>query len=223
MPIVDHLREKLSSLSDRRVLFDPASLDDPVALKTEWTPAKGGGSNFGTHHLEKISSSRVEFKPSTTAILFPALFMLAGLVAGIGMSIAGLKDDITMLLIGLPLGTLFFLVGFFVFRSWSTPRIFDRQRGIYWRGRETPTLRHTDKRTSWPLESVHAVQLISEYCSGNSSSGDEGSRSFYSYELNLIFQDGRRTNVVDHGKRSLIAKDARSLAAFLDVPLWDAT
>ena len=60
------------------------------------------------------------------------------------------------------------------------------------------------------------MQLVSEYCRGNKS-------SFYSYELNLVLANGRRINVVDHGNIESLQKDARTLAAFLDIPVWDAT
>ena len=36
-------------------------------------------------------------------------------------------------------------------------------------------------------------------------------------------KDGSRVNVVDHGDLAHIRQDARQLAQFLDVPVWDAT
>ena len=44
-----------------------------------------------------------------------------------------------------------------------------------------------------------------------------------SYELNVVLQDGSRRNVVDHGNLDALRADARELAMFLVVPLWDAT
>jgi hypothetical protein len=66
------------------------------------------------------------------------------------------------------------------------------------------------------LEDVHAIQLLREYCRGNKS-------SYYSYELNLVLHDGRRVNVVDHGKHSQILDEARMLSECLEVPVWDAS
>jgi len=221
MSISEQLREKIAGLSTGQTFFDPGSLNDPIALKTKWTPAKGGGTNVGTHQLKKVSPNRVEFRPRTTALVFPTVFMIAGLVVGIGMSMVGLKDDITMLYFGLPFGALFFLVGFFIFRSWREPRVFDRRSGLYWRGHKTSVSSRPDNSTSWALDSVHAIQLISEHCTSNSTDGRTS--SYYSYELNLVLKDGGRLNVVDHGKHALIVQDAHNLASFLTVPLWDAT
>lgn len=93
--------------------FDPNQFIDPVATRTDWSPLKGGGTNFKTHKLKK----------------------------------------------------------------------------------------------------VHALQLISEYVRGDKS-------SYYSYELNLVLKDGERINVIDHGDRSAIQRDAQALAGFLGKPLW---
>ena len=51
-----------------------------------------------------------------------------------------------------------------------------------------------------------------------------GSESSYdSYELNAVLEDASRVLVVDHGNRDQLVSDAEVLAAFLGVPLWDAT
>ena len=65
------------------------------------------------------------------------------------------------------------------------------------------------------LEDIHAIQLISEYISGEKS-------SYYSYELNLVLKDAGRINVIDHGNDGVIINNAKILSRFLDVPVWDA-
>ncbi len=47
--------------------------------------------------------------------------------------------------------------------------------------------------------------------------------SYYSYELNLVLDDGSRINVVDHGNLDRLRGDAQTLSRFLDKPVWDAT
>ncbi len=58
--------------------------------------------------------------------------------------------------------------------------------------------------------------MISERISGDKS-------TYYSYEINLVLKDGSRINAVDHGKKSKVQEDAKTLAEFLDKPLWDAS
>ena len=60
-----------------------------------------------------------------------------------------------------------------------------------------------------------ALQLLSEHVSGNDS-------SYYSYELNLVLEDGRRLSVVDHGDCEQLREDAQLLSQLLGKPVWDA-
>ena len=76
-------------------------------------------------------------------------------------------------------------------------------------------LYYCKKQVFAKLDSIHALQLISEYCRGNKS-------SYYSYELNLVMEDGSRMNVVDHGNQAKLREDAQTLSTFLDKPAWDA-
>ena len=48
-------------------------------------------------------------------------------------------------------------------------------------------------------------------------------RAFRSYELNVVLDDASRRNLVCHGDHARLRQDASTLAAFLNVPLWDAS
>jgi hypothetical protein len=56
---------------------------------------------------------------------------------------------------------------------------------------------------------------LTEYVSGNKN-------SYYSYELNLVLNDGSRINVVDHGNLKQLRSDTQTLSQFLGKPVWDA-
>ncbi|PCJ62988.1 MAG: hypothetical protein COA79_02405 [Planctomycetota bacterium] len=201
--------------------FDPTTIDDPIAKKTQWGPAKRGGTSFHTHYLSRISNQRVEFKISELALLFPGLFIFIGL--GISMAmVIGFRPFNLPPFIGLPLGIIFCIAGIYMMISWITPRKFDLNKGYYWKSRKEPEP-HKMKliEESCRIKSIHAIQLVQEYCSNSSYSG--GSNSFYSYELNLVLKDGNRLNVIDHGNLSNIQSDAKKLSEFLNIPIWDAT
>ncbi|MBT4819108.1 MAG: hypothetical protein HON70_25600 [Lentisphaerae bacterium] len=77
------------------------------------------------------------------------------------------------------------------------------------------------------LEDIHALQIISEYCRIKSadtsgSTSRTTTRAFFSHELNLVLEDAKRINVIDHGNLTKLRKDAQALAEFLEKPLWDA-
>jgi hypothetical protein len=200
---------------------DPSSFDDPVATQTDWYPAAPGGASFGTHRLVRVSANRVEFSATFSAKFFFLIFFFAGLgVLGfqlnqvrIGQAYLLSEDTLVPILVG----SVFAVVGGCLYWYGTTPRVFDQSRGSFWRGRKEPAMLGAGVRSenSTPLSSIHALQLLTEYVSGNKS-------SYYSYELNLVLGDGSRVNVVDHGNLERLRRDAQTLSQFLGKPIWDA-
>jgi hypothetical protein len=215
------LIEKLQGLAKARSTFDPSHFGDPIAMQTEWTPAKGGGASFRTHKLAEIDTNRLEFKASIGARVFYFVFILMGTAVMIGFSAARLlsgefafgTDTIMPLLIGL----VFEVSGGCMFYFGTAPIVFDKYKGSFWKGRKAPDEVSDRKEIKYfaELEDIHALQLISEFCRGNKS-------SYYSYELNLVLKNGSRINVVDHGNPAKLREDAHVLSAFLGKPVWDA-
>jgi hypothetical protein len=218
--------EKLKEMVGRRrsssACIDASIFGDPLALETSWHPAAPGGASFGTHRLKQTSALRVEFAPTAAW----KLFSLAFFVAGSGVLVFHLnRFDLDSIVLSngrtyapLIIGTVFSLVGFGMWWFGSTPRVFDRARAMFWRGRRQPAMMSSGgHKGPWtPLSAIYALQLISEYVSGDKN-------SYYSYELNLVLADGNRINVVDHGNLEHLRADAQTLARFLDRPIWDAT
>lgn len=217
----EKIAEQLRNLTGKREPVDPARFADPLARRTEWTPLAEGGASFGTHTLVQVGSSRLEFRASPGSVIFDLVFVVMGLGATIVCLLAilapGRPAPSPGAYLGLLVGLFFVVSGAGMLYSGTTPIIFDRQKGCFWRGRKAPDEMpgQDTRKDCTELNSIHALQLVSEYCRGNKS-------SFHSYELNLILADGRRINVVDHGNQEGIRADAATLAAFLKVPLWDA-
>ena len=107
MSILSKLKDMAEKLTQGREAFDPTSLNDPFAEQVEWGPAKGGGTNIGTHALHMVSANRVEFKVKKLALLFPGIFMVVGLGVMIGMTIGGINSgEYKMIAIGRSLLTM---------------------------------------------------------------------------------------------------------------------
>ena len=210
------------ALGIERDMFDPSVLGDPVAMQTDWTPAKKkGGASFKTHKLVEPNSDRLEFRVSTQAKLFYLTFLVVGVGALIGffciISFGGRQVNWgTLCLLGA--GLAFTTGGGRALYIRTAPIVFDRRRGFFWKGRKNPD--HVfDKRTLKhfaELEKIHALQLISKHVSSQNS-------SYHCYEQNLVLEDGKRINVIDHGNQDSLREDTVTLAAFLDKPIWDAT
>lgn len=192
--------------------------NDRVAGKTSWQPLKKGGASFGTYRLVHVSASRIEFRATWYAILFYIIFMAIGL----GLLLSSLFN----LYINdfhfeyfeplyFIIGTLFFLAGLFMAKKNITPVVFDKTYGYFWKGYKKPHYSNVHKMQEifQRMHDIHALQLIAELVKGDK-------RSYYSYELNIIYYDGSRKNVVDHGNIEKLKKEAEELARFINRPLW---
>ncbi len=211
------LIQKLKSLNPKPSPFDPATLNDPVAMQTDWTPNQKGGSNICTHRLIQACPDRVLFKSTTTAKLIATLLLLVGLGVLMGTIYSILQQPEGGKIIPILIGLVFTSVGGWALYKFSIPIVFDRQQELYWKSFKNPKeVFQLEKNDSFiPLENIYALQIIEELC--HSKNG-----SYYCYELNLILTDARRITVVDHGNIEHIHQDARSLADFLNKPLWIA-
>ena len=214
--------KKMVGAPDERDMFDPSELGDPVAMQTDWTPAKKkGGAGFRTHKLVESNSERLEFRASMGLKLFCLTFLGLGVICLIVFTFAILSGGEKVswkILLPIGIGLAFTIAGAYMLYFGTAPIVFDRRRGFFWKGRKNPD--HVfDKRTLKhfaELEQIHALQLISKLVSSQEN-------AYHSYELNLVLEDGKRINVVDHGDQDRLRKDADTLAAFLDKPIWDAT
>lgn len=214
---------KLRDLVDQYEV-DPSSFHDPIAMKTEWTPAKPGGANFYTHELVVVNPDRLEFRVSILARLFVLLLLIGGILLLILFIREFLYSndfvwDIRSYAIVFSVFGLFFVSGSLFL--WMRPTVFDKKMGYFWKGRKRikPMDGSEDPEDISSLKDIHAIQLISEFCSGDSEDNNVG--SFTSYELNIVFHDGHRINIVDNSEKAQIRKDAKTLSIFLDKPVWD--
>lgn len=98
----------------------------------------------------------------------------------------------------------------------STPIVFDKTVGLFWKGRKSPdsSISMTDSHNCTRLTDVHAVQLISKLQTDNIG---------VFCELNLVMDNGRRIHVLDQRNADMIREYGKTLSRFLEKPLWDAT
>jgi hypothetical protein len=218
--MINLVLRKFFGLANNQPPLDPATFNDPLALKIAWTPAARGGTNFRTHRLLLMGSLRAEFRASYVARFFCSVFLVAGLALGTGLLYAE----------GLPSGYVFdqwfpilfsaalILIGAVLLYTGLTPIVFDKETGYFWKGR-TRSRDQADVaslKECVRLDQIHAIQLVEEWVRGNKT-------SYFSYEINLVLDDTRRITVIDHGNLHRIREDAAKLSEFLGAPLWDAT
>ncbi len=143
------------------------------------------------------------------------------MVLGVGVPYAFFNGGWGLGLFLIPWGAIFGGVGVYVLYGARNGLVFDSAKGSYYRGKVYDASLTADRDKLGMLSDIYALQIISEHVRSSSSSG--GSSSYNSYEINLVFGDGERLNVMDHGKLAAIEKDAKTLAQFLSVPIWQAS
>jgi len=203
-----------------KIPFDASVFNDPFALRIEWTPLASGGANFKTHNLVQTSVNRVEFKTGTFMKVFAGIFFFFGLTFATLIPFVILRQpevNYWIMILPVSFGSVFAVIGYFIYRTAACPRVFDKSSGFYWKGREEPNqMINPEYQKYTKLNEIHALQIISEHVRGNKS-------SYTSYELNLIMKDKSRINIVDHGNIVALRSDAVILSQFINVPVWDAT
>ncbi len=222
---METLHQQMGSLTIAKEPFDPATLNDAVATKTEWTPTKWGGANFRTYRLVEVDPSRSEFRTTIAAKLVFGAFGLVGVVqivlATWFIVFGGGRPDADLGSGGMgniAFGIIFMLSGLvmlagtvLLFQFSLPPVVFDTHRGECWKGALPPSdaapVRDPAKRRLVKLADVHALQFL---------------RGSHAFELNLVFADGNRWSVIHHSDGTTLRPEAVRLAAFLGKPLWDA-
>ena len=155
----------------------------------------------------------MEYRPATGNILFCLPFLGIGLLAFLGLGVFWYLKGFFLnayMLLPVAFGSVFvFFDGAFLYRD-MVLIVFDRARGFFRRG---------SKKS--PLEDIHALQLIQEECTSGVGSMYANAQ-FFSYEVNVVFRDGRRINVIDYGDLEQTRQEVKKLSNFLGKPLWDA-
>lgn len=201
---------------------DLSQFDDPVARQAEWTHCNIGGQSFGTFALVMgPRPGRVEFKTTEGFKIFAAASALLGMGV-IALSLQFMEPFSKYQIRGFMAAAGFFLAGPLMYFLAAKPRVFDKHVGCYWKGHRRPRLTSAGEASADAprLNAIHAVQLIGKTIKHTGGYGL--GRRYRNYELNLVLTNSRRINVIDHGNSRMILRDAKILADFLGVPLWNA-
>ncbi len=206
-------RAEAASMQGKAKPADPALTGLPAV---DWTPLKGGGSNFKTQNLIEQNPQRLAIKASNQHLLFCLFF--AGFGGGIGglIGFVALSDG-AIAVFPFALGALFVAAGWGLWHFGAPAKYFDQHVGWYWQGpagcQASQLQLLASKNKATPLDAIRAVQVLAEHISSNDGP------SYDSLELNLLLADGQRLNVMDHGDRDSLINAAQQLASFLNVPL----
>ncbi|GGG10912.1 hypothetical protein GCM10011344_09500 [Dokdonia pacifica] len=198
--------------------FDASVFNDPLADKTAWHPQARGGANFKTRTLKEISSSELHYKGSTGGLLFALVFTIMPLIVILIFIFSGFFSSDQEFSFAFLFVFIFPIVGFYLLYMHFRPIVLDKRLGYFYKSFKKPvnSLQRTSTKNHIKLTSIAALQIIPEHIRSKNS-------SYTSYELNFVFENGERYNIIDHAKYEAIEKEAITISEFLGVPLWDAS
>ena len=222
------MKQALRELEERKIRPKPPWADDPIAKSIEWRGTAAFGADGIANpkgavvRLGTVTAARIEFRPPSTRRWHLAMLFLS--VAGYVLVFIATGSFTTALLAPF-IGLLLSVVAELYTRSIADWLYFDRQLGIYWRGRTVPAPLAGAASTgkAGRLSDVYALQLVStrRYV-GNPQVGVDGSgyKEFPTHELNLVLKDATRLSIVCDDDYGRLDRGAKVLADFLQKPLW---
>jgi len=178
--------------------------DDPLIIKTSWEPFDTSTTSFKSHNLKNVGKDRMEFRMSFGAFIFYTIVILFGVAIAtlpLSVDIKSTDNPMAMVLVGL----FFSIVGIVLFYFGRKKIILDKASMLFTKG-----------NTSYTLKNVEAVQLVQRYIEDI-----DGNDNYYSHQLNLIFSNGDRVNILSNKNRKSVTNQAQKVSEFLALPLWD--
>ena len=154
------------------------------------------------------------FKPTWGVNLFGFISVLLPLTFDVLAGMAWLtgKASLSGLLISVSLSSMFIFVVFALALVVYSRREFNLSSGEYLSAQKS--MFGATEEIQETLSALRALQLLRKEVYGTDN-------PFKCYELNLIFKDGKRVNIVTHGSFKDLKIDAQLLSTRIGVPLME--
>ena len=192
--------------------IDPASFGDPVAMKTDWTPFGGSGASYWPRTLVEAGSDRLKYRATVKSLLIGLALLAAGILGDLaiifGLSRGRFRRE---LLPPLGIGLSAAAAGVYVLYACTTPVVFDKRSGFFWKGWKAPDV--APGGNSVRLGEIHAVQILKYGVS-------TGKGGYTAYELNLVLINGDRIKFATYVDLHHARRDAPVVAGFLGRSVW---
>lgn len=150
------------------------------------------------------SENRLSIKISKVCVGFLLTLITASIAAGLQLGFTMvLQQPFEQLLLPGAIAGVCFLMSLLSLYKFAQPMVFDRQSGTFWQG-----YRQVKTGNNNLLSRIYAIQV------------KPGFDRLGGYELNLVMTDRSRINLMEHRCDKILKGNAKRLAAFLDVPIW---
>jgi hypothetical protein len=186
---------------------------DVIESKTSRNPMIRGGSNIKTMELRRIGNNQIDFSITSVAIGFLSFFFILGLVTMALTLFHGSIPNSNSAIAIFVLGSLFLLFSTIAF-IFGNKFTFKNNNG------KLSFSKSNFVSSSVSTKKIYAIQFLEKIISGDSDSSP-----YTCYEVNIVFEDASRKNILNYGGKikhfESILRDATILVEFLNVPFWN--
>lgn len=200
--------------------------NDSFIYAISWNPLKNNSLNgFRKINLIKKQNWILEYRMSRY-IFFELIFWISYLLVIFILFIKAILPYIYENIINLELNYIISITLFFIVLLWIVSFIFDIFKAYYklilfdinnWFIKIHECCFNKEFNQIL-LTDLYGIQILSKYISGSWTK-----KWFYSYELNLVFKNKKRINIIDHWNFIKIRNDAKIISEYIWIPVWDIT
>jgi hypothetical protein len=197
---------------------DPTRFNDPIALKTNWSKLIKEVESIRTHDLVNEGYNLV-YKPAKFEIIFCTVFLCLSFV----VLIYALKETFFLELpfrplhLNDPLNRWVIILLSTAFTAGAGHQLIKIHSHRVVIDKTNAEIR-INNTTPVKFQDVKALQVLMKTERRPKSKG-----SFDGFEINIIFHDANRINLINQGYYMATMRDANVLAEVLNVPVWDGT
>lgn len=211
-----------NNATQRMKVFDPQTIPDSLATKTDWEPMNKNFLFIDNCYLNQLNPSKLVYRPKPNLYLLRFLILcLVVIIYWVVASFFFAYTNFMVFIIAGVLSVLTFVIGYLLTNQHMVAKTFDKRTGIFFAGKNLQSEKKVDLRNMCLLKDIHAIQLLRNYL--NADYLEEG-RTYTGkqlFEMNLVLKNTYRINVINCSDSYQIRKDARSLAEFLNLSVWD--
>jgi len=224
--------------------------DDEIADSIPWTPVRPhvNGESRNCKISDSSTPARMLFEPiltlQYTSLIIGTILLACLLSIFVSDSVAQLRYSSAIASLDPTIKTFIYFFGAtalfyvaFLLRKPVRALEFNKDAGVFWIEKRRIFGWKVGESAQMPIIQVHALQVVSyssqsqnnsqNYGQNNGNAEDPQSglhtdqTSAKEYEVNVVFHDGKRVNIINHRNGKAIRHDAEKLAEFLDVPVWN--
>jgi len=204
---------EVQKTNTNKVEGKPIVADEPVALKVSGGAVSKGGSTVKSQTMTE-TGEQIVIEKAVASIIIYFIFSMVGISTFMGSFYSIFNGEFGAGFMALLVGGGFSYIGISELLN-NKKFTIDKLKKIYYRGQKFDVLGSLDRKQQGYVKDIYALQLFKKRVSYSETPG-----SYLCYELNLVFKDGGRINIMNHAKGEYIDDSAEILGQFLNIPVW---